>query len=74
MNLIISIIQIVIAVVLSTFILLQQRGGGGLGSAFGGGDGSGYTTKRGIQQKLHWLTIILAAAFVGLALLTLILS
>ena len=73
MDIIIPIVQIIIAVALSAFILLQQRGAG-LGSAFGGGDGSGYVTRRGIQQKLHWLTIVLAAAFIALALLSLILS
>tara|TARA_Y100000310_G_scaffold297175_1_gene329989 strand:+ start:333 stop:554 length:222 start_codon:yes stop_codon:yes gene_type:complete len=73
MDLIIPIIQIIIAVALATFILLQQRGAG-LGSAFGGGDGSGYVTRRGIQKKLYWLTLVFAIAFVGLALLSLILS
>jgi preprotein translocase subunit SecG len=67
------IVQILVAIALAAFILLQQRGGG-LGSAFGGGDGSQYMTRRGIQQKLYWATIILAISFIGLALLNLILS
>ena len=67
------VVQILVAVALIAFILLQQRGAG-LGSAFGGGDGSQYMTRRGIQQKLYWLTIILGTIFIGLALLNLILS
>ena len=65
-------IEIVVAVVLITLILLQQKGSG-LGSAFGGGDGAQYTTRRGIQQKLHVFTIVLATTFILLALLNLIL-
>ena len=70
---ILPIVQILVAVALVAFVLLQQRGAG-LGSAFGGGDGSQYMTRRGIQQKLYWLTIVLGSLFIGLALLNLILS
>ncbi|MBZ1345034.1 MAG: preprotein translocase subunit SecG [Candidatus Nealsonbacteria bacterium] len=63
--------QIGVAVFLIIFILLQQRGSG-LGSVFGGGGGS-YSTKRGIQKKIFWATIILGGLFIILALLNLIL-
>ena len=67
-----AIVQIVVAILLITSILLQQRGGG-LGGVFGGGGGGGsYGTKRGMQQKLHYATIVLAVLFVGLALLNLV--
>lgn len=69
---ILTIAEIVVAVTIIVFILLQQRGTA-LGSAFGGGDSGGaYSTRRGIQQKLYWATIALTAAFILLALLDLI--
>lgn len=64
---IISIIQIVIAVALTGLILIQQRGGGGLGSAFGQESGA-YSTQRGIQKKIFRFTVVLAALFIGLAI------
>ena len=63
--------QIVVAVFLIVFILLQQRGTA-LGSAFGG-EGGFYATRRGIQKKIFWLTIVFGVLFVVLALLNLIL-
>jgi len=67
-------IQIIVAVLLIIFVLLQQRGTD-LGSAFGGGGGEGgfYSTRRGVQQKIFWATYILGALFIILALLNLIL-
>ena len=67
-----AIVQIIVAVFLVVSILLQQRGGG-LGGIFGGEGGGSYATKRGLQQKLYFATIVLAILFVGLALLSLIL-
>lgn len=67
-----AIVQIIVAVFLVASILLQQRGGG-LGGIFGGEGGGSYATKRGLQQKLYFATIVLAILFVGLALLSLIL-
>ena len=64
-----AIAQIIVAILLIVFILFQQRGTA-LGSAFGGG-GEFYSTRRGIQKKLLWATIILGAAFIILALLNL---
>ena len=63
--------QIVVAVLLIIFILLQQRGTA-LGSAFGG-EGGFYATRRGIQKKLLWGTVVLGSLFIILALLNLIL-
>lgn len=62
--------QIAVSILLIIFILLQQRGTA-LGSAFGGESGF-YATRRGIQQKLLWGTIILGALFIILALINLI--
>ncbi len=49
---------------------MQQRGTA-LGSAFGGG-GEVYSTRRGLQTKLLWATIILTIAFIGLAIANLL--
>ncbi|MBU2634953.1 preprotein translocase subunit SecG [Patescibacteria group bacterium] len=71
MNTILPIAQSIIAILLIIFILIQQRGTA-LGSAFGGEGGSFYSTRRGIQKKIFWATIICGALFIGLALLNLI--
>ena len=69
---ILTIAEIVVAVTIIVFILLQQRGTA-LGAAFGGGDGGGaYATRRGLQQKLYWATIALTATFIILALVDLV--
>lgn len=72
MNQILLYSQIAIGVLLIVFILLQQRGTA-LGSAFGG-EGGFYGTRRGIQQKLFWATIVCGALFIGLSLLNLVMS
>ena len=69
---IINISQIVISILLVLSILLQTRGAG-LGSTFGG-DSAVYSTRRGPEKFLYWLTVILALTFVGLAVADLILS
>jgi protein translocase SecG subunit len=69
------IIQIIIAAALIVCILFQQRGTA-LGSAFGGGGGGGgefYATRRGIQEKILWLTVILGILFIAFALFNLFL-
>ena len=63
--------QIIVAVILITLILLQQRGQG-LGSAFGQ-EGSLYGTLRGIQKKIFWATVVFGALFIILAIANLIL-
>jgi preprotein translocase subunit SecG len=67
-----QIAQIVVSVALIVLILLQQRGTA-LGSAFGGDSGGFYATRRGIQQKIFWGTIVCGALFIILAVLNLIL-
>jgi len=65
-----NIAQIAVSIILIILILLQQRGTA-LGSAFGGG-GEVYSTRRGVQKKIFWATILLGAAFIILAVLNLI--
>ena len=64
--------QILVSIVLIILILLQQRGTA-LGSAFGQ-EGGFYGTLRGVQKKIFWLTVVLGALFIVLALLNLIFS
>lgn len=63
---ILNIIEIVLAVLLITGILLQARGSG-LGAAFGG-NGNVYRTRRGIEKRLHIGTVIIAIGFFAVAL------
>jgi protein translocase SecG subunit len=67
----IPIIQIIVAVLLIVFIMLQQRGTA-LGSAFGGEGGGFYATRRGLQKKIFWATIICGGLFIALALANLL--
>lgn len=66
-----QIIHVVITVLLISTVLLQQRGSG-LGDAFGG-DTAVYTSRRGVEKLLYYLTIIFAITFIALALLQLVL-
>ncbi len=71
MQLALSIAQIITAVALAVLILAQQRGTA-LGSAFGGDSGGVYTTRRGIQKNIFWLTIVFGVLFIILAILNLV--
>jgi len=53
---------------LVTAILMQSRGSG-LGATFGGGDSSTFRSRRGVEARLYQFTIVLAVAFVGVAML-----
>ena len=66
-----TITQIVISALLIVFVMLQQRGTA-LGGAFGGESGGFYATRRGIQNKIFWGTIVLGALFVILAMINLV--
>jgi len=68
----ISIIQIIIAILLITFIMLQQRGTA-LGSSFGGESGGFYSARRGLQKKILSLTIVSGVLFISLAVVNLLL-
>ena len=65
------VIQIVVSAVLIVLILIQQRGTA-LGSAFGGDGGGFYATRRGIQNKIFYATIVCAVLFLILAVLSLV--
>lgn len=63
-----KILQIILAVLLTGAILLQQRGSG-LGSTFGG-EGNVYRSMRGFERLLFIATIVIAVLFVISAVLT----
>ncbi len=62
----IDIIQVILAILLITAILMQSKGSG-LGAAFGGG-GSVKHVKRGAEKGLHIITIVIAVLFLLTAL------
>lgn len=57
-----EILIIVSAVLLTVFILIQNRGAS-LGAGFGGSSEI-YTTRRGVDKVMHQITIVLAFVFV----------
>lgn len=65
-----NVFLIVISILLTGAILLQQRGSG-LSASFGG-DGSSYHTKRGLEKILFIATIVLSVLFIGGAFLRLL--
>jgi preprotein translocase subunit SecG len=71
MNNILQITQIAVSIILVTTILLQQRGAA-LGSGFGGEGGTFYSTRRGIEKWIYWITIVSAVLFLALAIANLI--
>ncbi|MBU6389448.1 preprotein translocase subunit SecG [Patescibacteria group bacterium] len=68
---VLQVIDVIISVLLMAVILLQQRGSG-LGDAFGD-TGAVYTSRRGAEKILFYLTIVFGISFVVLALLQIIL-
>jgi len=72
MSRIIIISEIVVAIALTISILLQNRGAG-LSASFGG-DFGGYYSKRGFEKFLFFLSSFLTAAFLILAIASLIID
>lgn len=70
MNIILFYLDIAVSILLIASITLQQRGSS-MGSAFGGSS-QFYSTRRGMEKRLFWATIILAAAFLILGVANLI--
>ncbi len=69
MNLL-TIIQVITAVLLVVVVLLQKQGSG-LGGVLGG-EGNSFSTKRGAEKILFYLTIVFSIIFLGTALLAVI--
>ncbi len=64
MDRVLDYITLISAAILVTLILLQTRGAS-LGAGFGGGgeSGDGGSTRRGSEQTVHQITIILTVIF-----------
>ena len=69
---VITIAEVVVAILLVISILLQNRGAG-LGSTFGG-DFGGYYSKRGFEKFLVSFSVFLSCVFIVLAITNLIVS
>ncbi len=61
-----AIIQILLAVIITVLILLQERSSGMSGLLGGSGEGF-YQARRGMEKIIFYATIILSALFVVLA-------
>lgn len=61
----------VIGILLIVAIVLQNQGSG-LSTAFGGGSGEFYRSKRSVERILVWATGFLAFLFAALALIMLL--
>lgn len=70
MNTILFYSQIAVSVILIILIAIQQKGAA-LGSAFGGG-GEFYSSKRGIEKKIHYATIAAVTLFLVLGVLNIV--
>lgn len=67
-------IQILTSIALIIVIILQAQGQG-LGGLFGGADSMGITkTRRGLQKTLFQITVGLSIAFLGNAILQLLIQ
>jgi preprotein translocase subunit SecG len=67
-------IQVLISVSLIVVIILQAQGQG-LGGLFGGADSMGITkTRRGLEKTLFQITVGLSVAFLGNAILQLLIQ
>ena len=67
-----NIALIVLSVLLTAAILLQQRGSG-LGGVFGG-EGNAFETRRGVERYLFVFTIVVAILFLGVAVANILLA
>jgi preprotein translocase subunit SecG len=65
-------VQIILAILLMSAILLQHRGTG-LGGAFAS-ESNIYRSKRGIEKFLFYLTIVLAFLFVIVAIINIVIK
>lgn len=72
MNILITIFQIIISVLLIVLIVLQAKGVG-LGRAWGGA-GDFYKSRRGVEKIVFNLTVILTLIFLLTSILSLIYS
>ncbi|MCX6788290.1 MAG: preprotein translocase subunit SecG [bacterium] len=68
-----QITQMILSVALIGLILIQERSAG-TGGLFGGGAGSSYQTRRGLEKVIYWATLAIAFTFGALAIASLVLG
>lgn len=66
MNSGILVIQIILAVIITSFILLQAQGSG-LGTSWSGG-GETYHTRRGVERVIFIMTIVAIVLFAAISI------
>ncbi|MDP3974762.1 MAG: preprotein translocase subunit SecG [Candidatus Jorgensenbacteria bacterium] len=66
------ILQIIISLLLMGLVLIQERSSGVSGILGGGGSGTPYYARRGVEKGIFYATIIATILFAGLALLNLL--
>lgn len=69
MKIYLTLAQIVLAIALIVLVVLQAKDAG-LSQMFGGGDMGVFKTRRGVEKTMFQATIVLAVAFVLLAVVT----
>jgi protein translocase SecG subunit len=65
------VLEVIVAILLMSGVLLQTPKATGLGGTIGGGDGGlggGYRTRRGLERQLFYTTWVLAGAFLVISL------
>lgn len=67
---ILTLFQIVVALLIIVSVTFQTRGSES-GIAFGGA-GEGYKSKRGLEKFLFYFTVVLAAIFAAISILSLL--
>lgn len=68
---ILLLVQIIISVLLIIIIIIQSKGSG-LSTVFGG-EGGFYRSRRGVEKLFVYLTVILAAAFLVISIVQIVL-
>ncbi len=67
-----QIASIIVSVLLIVLIMLQVKGGG-LSGLLGGDPGAGISrTRRGLEKTLFQITVIMAALFLGISILSVV--
>jgi preprotein translocase subunit SecG len=65
----INIAQILLSTILVLVLLLQAKGAG-ISQTLGGGSGSSFRTRRGIERSLFNLTIVIAVVFLVVSIIS----
>ena len=65
---------IIISVLLIISVIMQSKGGAGLGGLTGGDSGGVFTARRGVERTLFRLTIVLSVLFFVLVIVQVFLA